>query len=192
MIRRPPRSTLFPYTTLFRSRGNIDTRIKKMEEEPFDDIVLAVAGINRLKIDSLNACVMDVDYMIPAVGQGALAIEIRESNRELANIFRLVADGVTNTCIKAERAYLAAIDGGCHIPVGAVASIDDGVLTLRGIYGNEECDKVVVSHIEGPIDEAEKLGEKLAEILVEKLSSMNSKIDEVDKIDKGRYEVKHG
>lgn len=178
-------------------RGNIDTRIKKMEDEPFDAIVLAAAGINRLNMKSINAYILDVDYMIPAVGQGALAIEIKKSNSELINIFEGIADYNTNICVRAERAYLAAINGGCHIPVGAIASIEEDVLTLRGIYGNEECDKIVISCIEGSVDKAEELGVSLAGIVAEKLSSMNCMTYKMYKTHKknkgdGENEVKHG
>lgn len=82
-------------------RGNIDTRLEKMEKESYDAIVLAAAGVNRLKMDWINSYVLDDNSMIPAVGQGALAIEIKEGNQELMNIFEAISDDIANVCVEA-------------------------------------------------------------------------------------------
>lgn len=143
-------------------RGNIDTRLEKMESEAYDAIVLAAAGVNRLKINWINSYIIDENYMIPAVGQGALAVEIREGNEELKSIFDAIADTTTSLCVQAERAYLAEINGGCHMPIGALARVDGNRLTLKALYGSEDCKKIVTSSTEGSISDVEQLGRDLA------------------------------
>lgn len=144
-------------------RGNIDTRLEKMEKESYDAIVLAAAGVNRLKMDWINSYVLDDNSMIPAVGQGALAIEIKEGNQELMNIFEAISDDIANVCVEAERTYLATINGGCHMPVGALAQVNEGKLCLKGIYGSEDCKLIVSSSLEGPLEDAQRIGRELAD-----------------------------
>lgn len=125
-------------------RGNIDTRISKLVSEDMDAIVLAAAGIERLNISNENMYFFEYEEMIPAAGQGALAIEIRKDNRELDKMFSEISDENSELEIIAERAFLKRINGGCHIPVGAISYIENGEFIISGIYGDEEYQNIVL------------------------------------------------
>lgn len=125
-------------------RGNIDTRIKKLVDEDMDAIVLAAAGMERLGIVNENEVYyFEYNEMIPASGQGALAIEIRKDNEELDKMFDEISTDKTEFEIIAERSFLKEINGGCHIPVGSISEIKDGRLYLTAIYGSEDYKKIV-------------------------------------------------
>ncbi|MEG0250444.1 MAG: hydroxymethylbilane synthase [Peptostreptococcus sp.] len=125
-------------------RGNIATRISKLESEDMDAIVLAAAGIERLDIKNINVYYFDYDQMIPASGQGALAIEIKKNNTELEKIFESISDRKTELEVAAERSFLKKINGGCHIPVGSISFIENDLFVIRGIFGNEDYTNIVV------------------------------------------------
>lgn len=149
-------------------RGNINTRINKLVDEDMDAIVIAAAGVNRLQLeDDLCIYYFGYDEMIPSPAQGALAIELRSDNNDLINIFNSIVDKENLNGIKAERSFLKNINGGCHIPVGAISVIEDGKLRLTGIYGNEDCSKIIVDEVIGNINDAEEIGKKLASKILE-------------------------
>ncbi len=104
-------------------RGNVDTRIRKLEAGEFDAIVLAVAGVNRLGATSRVTQVMNADVMLPAVGQGALGIETRESDTRTCELVAALDDADSRACVTAERALLHELQGGCQVPLGAWAQL---------------------------------------------------------------------
>ncbi len=106
-------------------RGNVDTRIRKVESGEYDGAVLAMAGLERLGLADKAAQVFTVDEMLPAVGQGALAVEVRADDAEALALVSSIDDSDTRACVDAERAYLARLGGGCRQPVGAYAVIDE-------------------------------------------------------------------
>ncbi len=167
-------------------RGNIDTRIEKLVKEDYDAIVLAAAGLERLELLEKNKLYFfDYAKMIPAPGQGALAIEIRKDRKELDKIFQDISDEKKDLEVLAERAFLKEINGGCHIPVGAISEIKEGRLFLSAVYGSEDCSQIVKSQRSIEINEDFKNEKK------EELSSLkNDKLQTKDienEIDKNEF-----
>ncbi len=105
-------------------RGNVDTRIRKMEEQDLDGVVLALAGINRLGLHDRISYVFTLEEMVPAVGQGALAVEIRESDEATRGLLAPLQDADARRCVEAEREFLLRMGGGCQVPLGAHAQLD--------------------------------------------------------------------
>ena len=157
-------------------RGNIDTRIRKLVDEDMDAIVLAAAGIERLGISTENMYHFNYSEMIPASGQGALAIEIKKDNTELEKMFAEISTEETELEVISERAFLKQINGGCHIPVGSISEINGDEITLTAIYGDEKYEKVVTGsktvklsdNIEINLEKAEQAGKELADELIKK------------------------
>ena len=114
-------------------RGNVDTRLRKLDEGQYDAIVLAAAGLNRLGWSERIAEHLPVDVMCPAVGQGALAIETRADGGYAMQAVARLDHPITHAAVTAERAVLKVLGGGCHVPIGAHAVVDEGTLHLRGI-----------------------------------------------------------
>ncbi|MFN3367046.1 MAG: hydroxymethylbilane synthase, partial [Exiguobacterium mexicanum] len=118
-------------------RGNIDTRLKKLETENFNAILLAKAGLERMGwTDRVDFEALDADMMVPAVGQGVLAIESRKDDAEVTNVLQLLHDDVTAKAATAERTFLKAIEGSCHVPVGGYATVDGDDVTLTGLIAS--------------------------------------------------------
>jgi len=148
-------------------RGNVDTRLKKLESDEFDAIVLAMAGVNRLGLAGKITQVLGEDLMLPAVGQGALGIETRANDRETAELVAALDDVETRNCVTAERALLRALQGGCQVPLGALATLRDGELHLEAGVFSLAGSEYVRSSENGPPAEAETIGLRLAQVLIE-------------------------
>ena len=146
-------------------RGNLNTRRKKLEESDWDGMLLARAGVIRLRWEELVTEILDTDIMLPAVGQGALAVEIREDDRELAALIRPLEDLATRRAITAERALLRTLEGGCQVPIGAYARQDGDILCIDAVVGSLDGKRIIRDRIEGAPADAQVLGEKLAEKL---------------------------
>ena len=153
-------------------RGNIDTRLKKMEEEGLDGVVLAAAGLNRLGLQDRIGWRFGTKEMIPACAQGALGLEIRADRTELKELLGALSEKTAELQIRAERSYLAAVGGGCHLPVGAYCSVDGGNLELTGLLGDEDGFCFAVHTVSGADWEAERLGRRLAEEIKRKLEEV--------------------
>ncbi|MFD3158653.1 hydroxymethylbilane synthase [Haloimpatiens sp. FM7330] len=153
-------------------RGNIDTRIKKIKEQDLDGVILAAAGINRLNIQETiknKIYYLSTDIVLPAPAQGALAIEVRENNKEIEAMLKDIQHKETEIQIKAERAFLEAIDGSCHIPVGALCSVKDESIKLDALFGTEDGQALVRKSLSGKAKDARKIGFELAEIISKEL-----------------------
>ena len=136
--------------TTVNIRGNIDTRIKKMEEEKLDGIILAAAGLQRLGIKTHSMQLLSLEEMIPAPAQGILALEIRKNDEKLAHMLDLFADQDAMRAVEAERGFLKAIGGDCHIPTGAVfQKTPDASYQLRVMYGNAAGDRQAYALVNG-------------------------------------------
>jgi hydroxymethylbilane synthase len=122
-----------PDLTVEGIRGNVDTRLRKLDEGQYDAIVLACAGLNRLGWSDRIAEHLPVEVMCPAVGQGALAIETRADGGDAARAVALLDHAITHAAVAAERSVLKVLGGGCHVPIGAHATVDEGTLHLRAI-----------------------------------------------------------
>jgi len=151
-------------------RGNVDTRLRKLREGQYDAVVLAVAGLERLGHASAISQVLPLDLMLPAVGQGALCIEMRAAPRDAAaasadatqNLISALDHPPTRWATVAERAFLRRLEGGCQVPIGAFAQVDDGQLRLRGLVAALDGSHLVRDEIRGPAEQAEFLGTELA------------------------------
>ncbi|WP_219837988.1 hydroxymethylbilane synthase [Paenibacillus sp. R14(2021)] len=150
-------------------RGNIDSRIKKLESEGFDAIVLAAAGLHRMSWESKISTFLSEEVCVPAVGQGALGIECRENDKEVRHLLSLFNDELTALTVSAERSFLGALNGGCQIPIGAHAVVveQDGegtiTMSLTGIVGSPDGTILLKETMRGTDPEA--LGVEVANLL---------------------------
>ncbi len=157
-----------PDLRIFEIRGNVPTRIAKFEGSDLDAMILAFAGVHRLKLDAHIAEIIPFNVMLPAVGQGALAIEIRETDTELREILKVLNDEETHSCITAERSFLRSLEGGCQVPIGANAVLQTNEIHLEGMVGNLSGSINFREKIVGEKSRAKDLGERLAQILIDK------------------------
>ena len=139
-----------PDLTVEGIRGNVDTRLRKLDEGQFDAIVLAAAGLNRLGWSDRIAEHLAVDLMCPAVGQGCLAVQTRDDGGAAMRACSLLDHGPTHAAIRAERAMLAVLGGGCQVPIGAHATLDGGTLHLQGIVLSPDGKRFVKRESHGP------------------------------------------
>ena len=146
-------------------RGNVDTRLRKLEEEQLDGIVLAAAGLHRLGLTHRITYYLPMEIMLPAPAQGALAIEIRQEDQATYDLIKVLEDPISSIQVKAERAFMDAINGGCHMPIGAYCEVTDTGLRIRGLLGDELGEKLVLKELCGPIGTEKQLGENLANVL---------------------------
>lgn len=156
---------LRPDVEIVGIRGNIDTRIRKMQELQLDGIILAAAGlkrIGRLADPAYQTVTLPENTFIPAPAQGILAVEVREDNETVKDLMAAISDPDTIIQMNAERSFLNALNGSCHIPVGAFCEIKKDTVVLYGLYGLEDGSHVVTRSIEGAPEEAENLGKQLA------------------------------
>ena len=144
-------------------RGNIDTRLRKLDECEFHAIVLAKAGLDRLGLGWRAAEVLTTEIMLPAVGQGALGIETRADDEEAKNLVIALADPNTRASLTAERALLAELEGGCQVPLGAWASIEAGFLSLDACVISPDGREYIRLSRFGGMQAAETIGKKLAD-----------------------------
>ena len=147
-------------------RGNLDTRLRKLDEGQYDAIVLASAGLRRLGWEKRIAELLDPDAMCPAVGQGALAVETRDDNGPAQRVARSLDHPDTRTAVTAERAVLAALGGGCQVPIGAYATVDDHSVQLRAIIVSPDGTEIVRKQATGPRADAVSIGRTLGEQLL--------------------------
>ena len=161
-------------------RGNVNTRLRKLEEENFDGIILACAGLKRLGFGERVRQVLPRSLCLPAVGQGALAIESRIDDRETRELLSFLDDGITRACTAAERGFLATVEGGCQVPVGVYAQPVDNAdiledahtgkaeaIRVEAVIASLDGRKLFRDSVEGAADEAEFLGISLANKLLD-------------------------
>jgi hydroxymethylbilane synthase len=148
-------------------RGNVETRVRKTDEGRYDAIVLAYAGLDRLGLSARISEIFSLDVMIPAVGQGALALEIRSNDAELSHILGALNDEDTAACVAAERSLLKSLGGGCANPIAAVAEIQaDGKILLRALVGSCDGKRLIKARGLGERSNAVRLGEDTARDLL--------------------------
>lgn len=150
-------------------RGNLDTRIKKLQEGQYDAVVLAYAGVKRLGFDSIITEHFNPTKILPAVGQGALAIEIREDDFEIENLILKLNHNEAFLVSIVERAFLEKLQGGCQVPIGAYSKIEKNKITLYGMIASLDGKKIVKDKLTGnlQINECKSLGIQLAERLLQ-------------------------
>lgn len=148
-------------------RGNIDTRLRKVESGEYDAILLAKAGLDRLGWSQRIAEILSPDLCMPAVGQGAIAVETRLKDTEAADVLAKLDDAETRTAIIAERALLGALHGGCQVPIGGWARIERGELVLEACVCSVDGLQYVKQRATAPPEHAAQLGEHMARLLME-------------------------
>ncbi|MGC9110148.1 MAG: hydroxymethylbilane synthase [Caldimicrobium sp.] len=148
-------------------RGNVDTRLRKWREGKYEGIVLAEAGLKRLGIE-IKYRRFSLEEMIPAVGQGALGIELREEDEEVKGVLKVIHSEKTALAVRAERAFLKTMEGGCQVPLGAYAFFQNGDLVITGFISDLEGERFYKHSVKGPPLEAEKLGVNLAQELLKR------------------------
>jgi len=165
-------------------RGNLDTRLRKLDEGQFNAIILAAAGMKRLGLEKRIGEILPFDISLPAIGQGAVGIECRVDDTWVNDLIAPLNHPETAVCVKAERAFLKKLEGGCQVPIAAHARIEKkdkgggqrsrtsgslreteqtALLLLDGLVGSLTGERIIKSHREGKPDDAEKLGIALAE-----------------------------
>jgi hydroxymethylbilane synthase len=149
-------------------RGNVETRLRKLAEAGLDAIILAQAGLERLGLSGFITEALDPGWMLPAVGQGALGLECRTTDATTRALLQELDDEPTRQAVRAERALLRELGGGCLVPVGAVSEITGRTLALKGAVFRPDGKERVDGQIHGPLAEAEELGRQLAQELLAK------------------------
>ena len=147
-------------------RGNLDTRLKKLETAGLDAIVLAAAGVKRLNLANRITEYLDYDIMLPAVGQGALCLEIRKHDLEIEKIVSKLNHPETRAVVMGERAFLRTLGGSCQVPVAAYGEINKNSFTLRGLVADIEGKTIIKETINGNKDSSKSLGIELAQRLL--------------------------
>jgi len=155
-----------PHLDVDTLRGNVNTRLRKLDEGQYDAILLAAAGLKRLGFDARITAVLEPEESLPAVGQGALGIEIRSGNPELAALLAPLNDPHTAACVLAERAMSRRLQGGCQAPIGGYAVVRDDRLYLRAFVADLEGIRFFHATAEGPLDAPEHVGLAAAEDLI--------------------------
>lgn len=154
---------LRPDVEVVEMRGNVPTRIEKFLASDLDAMILAYAGIHRLGLDEHIRQIIPVSEMIPAVGQGAVAVESRTDDDGVIKLIEGINEVDTHVCIMAERAFLRVLEGGCQVPIGAHAACTDNGIYLQGFVGSLDGSMVIRESISGSRENAEKLGSDLAD-----------------------------
>jgi hydroxymethylbilane synthase len=155
-----------PDLKIMQLRGNLDTRLRKLDEGQFDAIILAAAGVKRLGWSDRITELIPAEFSLPAIGQGAIGIECRIGDDAINNLIKPLNDNTTALCVRAERACLKKLEGGCQVPIAAYALIMDGRIIIDGLVGSVSGDKIIRAHREGDSSEPEALGTALGEELL--------------------------
>ena len=165
-----------PDVKIKQLRGNLDTRIRKLDEGQFEAIIVAAAGVKRLGLKDRITEILSDDVSLPAIGQGAIGIECRVNDETINNLIAPLNHPETAVCVKAERAFLERLEGGCQVPIAAHARIkqrakskgrgdsnSQSLLVMDGLVGSISGDRIIKGHIEGSTEQAESLGLTLAD-----------------------------
>ena len=147
-------------------RGNLDTRIRKLTSMPLDAIIVASAGLRRMGWENQASEYFDLDVMLPAIGQGALAVEARAQDGALRRMVELLDHIPTRLAVRAERAFLRSLGGGCQVPIAGYARVQSEKLVLTGLVAALEGGRIIREKIEGPPQQGEELGEALGQTLL--------------------------
>lgn len=156
----------FPNLVIRDLRGNVQTRLRKLDDGEFDAIILATSGLVRLELDQRIRMRLPVETSLPANGQGALGIECRSDDARIQALLKPLEHEATRVCVLAERAMNRRLEGGCQVPIGAFAELEDDTIYLRGLVGNLDGTTIIRGERRGPTADAEAIGTALAEDLL--------------------------
>ena len=157
-----------PDMTIHPLRGNLDTRLKKLETEGLDAIILAAAGVRRLGLEDRITEYIPETMMLPAIGQGALSIEIRENDKAIEKMTAPLEHRETRMAVDCERAFLARLEGGCQVPIAGQAKVTGDRVEMNGMVAEIDGSVLIHETITGPVDRRVALGEELADRLLER------------------------
>jgi hydroxymethylbilane synthase len=183
--RRSQVKAIRPDLTIVDVRGNLDTRMRKAEDGEVDAVILAAAGITRMGWADRITHYIDPDVMTPAVGQGAIGIEIRDDDPFMADVCSRINHDETFTCVRAERVVMRMLEGGCQVPIGAYARLVGDKLVMDGMVATIDGETVLRHRLEGSPDEPEMLGAAMTDRLLDMgaaqiLEAIRAAADEVD------------
>jgi hydroxymethylbilane synthase len=157
---------LFPGATFLPVRGNLGTRLRKLDGGEYDALVLAAAGLRRLgRTDRITATI-PAEACVPAPGQGIIAVEIRDNDERAGRLLAVIDDADAAVALRSERTVVTRLGGGCQMPIGAMASIADGTLTVRAVVASPDGSRIVHGSASGFRDDAEALGRQVADELL--------------------------
>ena len=157
---------LHPDLDIRSLRGNVGTRLSKLDNGDYDAIILASAGLIRLGLADRIASFIDVEQSLPAAGQGAVGIECRTDDVQVQALLAPLADAETTYCVRAERAMNNHLQGGCQVPIGGYAVLQQGQLYLRALVGDIDGSRIIRAEGKSPVENAEALGVQIAEQLL--------------------------
>jgi hydroxymethylbilane synthase len=153
----------YPHLQLVNLRGNVNTRLSKLDAGEYDAIILAAAGLQRLGMEERIATLLEPEFSLPAIGQGAIGIECRNDDAGVLQAISALDDGDTQIVVSAERALNARLQGSCQVPIAGYATLHNDEIYLRGLVGLPDGSRVIRAEIRGPAGEAVALGHALAE-----------------------------
>lgn len=165
--RRAQITAIRPDLEIVDIRGNVETRVRKMQEQNLDGIILAYAGVKRLGLEKYISDYLPFEVMLPAVGQGIIAIETSQAAHEVNKIVSTINDHATHTAVLAERSFLAAIEGGCQVPVAAHSHLIDDRLEITGMIASLDGGTILKDCCTGKAEKAEEIGRELAHCLLQ-------------------------
>jgi hydroxymethylbilane synthase len=156
----------FPNAEILSLRGNVNSRLAKLDAGDFDAIILASAGLKRLGLGQRITTGLDISTSLPAIGQGAIGIECRRNDTEINAMLMQLHDIDTGLCVSAERAMNARLNGGCQVPIAGFAQLVQGQLVLQGLVGHPDGSLLYRAENSGAIEQAEDIGQALADDLL--------------------------
>jgi hydroxymethylbilane synthase len=157
----------YPQLEIKLLRGNVNTRLAKLDEGEYDAIILAVAGLQRLGLNQRIRSYLSTEVSLPAIGQGAIGIECRKENPEIESLISSLDHSETNICVTAERAVSQNLAGGCQLPIAGFAQLNNDELHLRSLVGMPDGSKICKSESKGPKSDPVALGQHVAAELIE-------------------------
>lgn len=167
----------YPHLTFKDIRGNLNTRLRKLDEGGYDAIILAAAGLNRMDLCDRIHEIIPAEISLHAVGQGALGIECREGDEEILALLSVLSHAPTTARCLAERAFLRELEGGCQVPIGVNTVLEGDTLTLKGVVASLDGQRLVQNTVQGAASTAEDLGAQLARQL--RAEGAQSILDEI-------------
>lgn len=158
----------YPDWEILSLRGNVGSRLARLDTGEFDAILLAAAGLKRLGLTERITLALEPEFSLPAIGQGAIGVECRLDDVRTRELIATLDDPATQVQVVAERAFNARLQGGCQVPIAGYALMENGHIWLRGLVGEPDGSQIITGEIRGPVTEAETLGAALAEELRER------------------------
>jgi hydroxymethylbilane synthase len=156
----------YPHLRIDWLRGNVNTRLRKLDDGEYDAIILACAGLIRLGFEQRITMPLEPEECLPAIGQGAVGIEVRSDDIAVKELLAPLGHAETTSRIAAERALNEALNGGCQVPIAGYAVLNDGEIYLRGLVGEPDGSRILRAEASGKVEDAVSIGRALAEDLV--------------------------